>query len=76
MSERENLIEQAVGAWRPRGPRGELREHPAWCDLDRAARAQVWRETLVQRALEAALDPRGLSTTARAILARLHASEG
>ena len=71
MSEREILVEQAVSAWRPRGPRGELRAHPAWSDLDAAGREAVWRETLLQRALEAALDPRGLSTTARAVLARL-----
>ena len=73
MSEREQelLIEQAVGAWRPRGSRGELRAHPAWSDLDPAGREQVFRQTCLQRALEAALDPGGLSSTARAVLARL-----
>ena len=69
--ERELLVEQAVGAWRPRGPRGELRAHPAWSDLDPAGREELFGATQQQRALETALDPRGLSTTAKAVLARL-----
>jgi hypothetical protein len=69
--EHESLVEQAVTAWRPRGPRGELRPHPAWSDLDAAGREEVFRATLLQRALEVALDPQGLSTTAKAVLARL-----
>ena len=69
--EQESLVEQAVTAWRPRGPRGELRPHPAWSDLDDAGRDEVFRATLLQRALEAALDPQGLSTTAKAVLVRL-----
>jgi len=69
--EREVLIEQAVSAWRERSPRGELRPHPAWHDLDAAGRLAVYRETVLQRALEAALDLRGLSTTGRAVLDRL-----
>ena len=73
MNERERnlLVEQAVSAWRPRGPRGELRDHPAWHDLDASGREQVHRETVLQRALESALDSQGLSSTAHAVLARI-----
>jgi hypothetical protein len=67
----DELLEQVVGAWRPQSPEGDLRPHPAWHDLDDAGRHAAFRETARQRALEAALDPEGLSTTARAILARI-----
>lgn len=71
MDERELLIEQATTAWRPRDPDGRIRAHPAWCDLDAAARERLFGETREARALERALDPQGLSTTARAVLARI-----
>ncbi len=67
----EVLIEAATTAWRPRSPSGEIRAHPAWADLDAAGRLAVYEQTRVQRRLEAALDPDGISTTARAVLARL-----
>lgn len=67
----EDLVEQAVGAWRPRDRDGGVRAHPAWHDLDEAGRLEVYQQTLRQRALEAALDPEGLSTTAHAVLARI-----
>jgi len=73
--ERERLIEEATTAWRPRGPDGDLLAHPAWADLDRAARRRVFEETVVSRALEAALDPVGLSTTVRAVLSRIPGGE-
>jgi hypothetical protein len=71
MSERDVLIEAATSAWRPRTPDGTIRSHPAWHDLDAAGRSAVFEATAQLRVLEAALDPEGLSTTARAILARL-----
>jgi hypothetical protein len=71
MSEREDLIAAATTAWRPRDPNGTVRGHPAWHDLDAAGRLEVFAATAEMRALEAALDPDGLSTTARAILARV-----
>jgi len=71
MDERELLIEQAATAWRPRDPDGRIRAHPAWCDLDAPARERLFEETREARALERALDPQGLSTTARAVLARI-----
>jgi len=70
MTEREALVEEAAGAWRQAG-RGEVRPHPAWADLDTVGRLEVYEITRVLRRLEAALDPDGLSTTARAVLARI-----
>ena len=70
MSEREALLEEAAGAWRPRGVEGG-RPHPAWADLDAAGRLEVYELTRVLRRLEAALDQEGLSTTVRAVLSRI-----
>ena len=75
MTEREALIEQASTAWRPRGD-DAVRPHPAWADLDAAGRLEVYEVTRVMRRVEAALDPEGLSTTARAVLARIPGSAG
>lgn len=67
----ENLIEEVVSAHRERRDELELREHPAWHDLSDEGRRQAYTRTVEQRRLEAALDPEGLNTTARAVLARL-----
>jgi hypothetical protein len=67
----ELLIEQVVSAWRPRDRNGGLRAHPAWHDLPEDLREQAARAARRQRRIEAALDPEGLSTTARAVLARI-----
>ena len=70
--EREELIEAVTTAFRPRDAlTAVLRAHDAWHDLDAAGREQAYEETIVQREMEAALDPEGLSSTARAVLARL-----
>jgi hypothetical protein len=69
--ERELMIEQAAGAWRPRRADGGPGPHPAWADLDAAGRAEAYQAARLQRLLEAALDPDGLSSTARAVLARI-----
>jgi hypothetical protein len=70
--EREALIEAVTTAFRPRDAlTGELRAHDAWHDLDAEGRVQAYEDTLITRTLEAALDTEGLSTTARAVLARL-----
>jgi hypothetical protein len=68
---RSLLIEQVAGAWRPRERDGGLRWHPAWSDLDEAGRREAFEVTGRLRALEAALDPRGLSTTGHAVLRRI-----
>jgi hypothetical protein len=68
---RDDQIEQAAGAFRPRAATGELRAHPAWHDLDEAGRREAFAVAEELRRMEAALDPRGLSSTGRAVLARI-----
>ena len=70
-ADREALIAAVSGACRPRGPGGGIRPSPEWHDLDSAARAEAFEVALVLRRLEAAAHPDGLSTTARAVLARI-----
>jgi hypothetical protein len=69
--EDQALIEAAAGAWRERDRDGRVRFHPAWWDLDEAGRRAAFEAARVSRALEAAHDPEGLSSTARAVLARI-----
>jgi hypothetical protein len=64
-------VEAAVTAWRPRDRSGAVQPHPAWADLDAAGRREAYEATLLARALEAALDFEGLTTTGRAVLARI-----
>jgi hypothetical protein len=66
----DDLVEQVAGAYRPVS-RDELRYHPAWHDLDARGRTLAYERARAMRPLEAALDPDGLSTTARAVLARI-----
>lgn len=68
---REVLVEQAAGAWRPVRRDGGVGALPAWHDLDEGGRREAFEAARRARALEAALDPDGLSSTARAVLARL-----
>jgi hypothetical protein len=67
----DELIEQVAGADRPASGTDELRYHPGWHDLDGAARQRAFELATANRRLEAALDPGGLSTTARAVLRRI-----
>ena len=68
--EEDLLVEQVAGAHRPRAL-DELRYHPAWHDLDAAARERAFDLARALRPLEAALDDDGLSTTARAVLNKI-----
>jgi len=70
----DQLLESALSAWRPRSPDGVILPHPAWADLDQASRIRLFEETLQLRAMEQALDPAGLSTTAYAVLSRIRAA--
>ena len=70
-AQRELLVEAAAGAHRSRGADGGVRAHPAWHDLDAAGRREAFEVAAELRAVEAALDPQGLSTTAHAVLARI-----
>ena len=70
MEDRELLIEAAASAWRPLLSDG-LPVHPAWYDLDDEGRRESFEVAQQARAMEAGLDPDGLSTTVRAVLARI-----
>jgi hypothetical protein len=70
-SGRAALIEAATTAYRSHTPAAGLRPHPAWFDLDEGGRREAFEAALQSRTLEAALDPRGLSTTGQAVLARI-----
>ncbi len=65
------LIEAAVTAYRARDAAGTIRCSPAWRDLDPTDREIAFDLQLESRLLERALDPDGLSATARAVLARM-----
>jgi len=69
--DREALIEEVACAWRPRGPDGGVRAHPSWHDLDDEGRAEGFEAAFTARQVEAALDPDGLSSAARSVLARI-----
>ena len=66
--ERERLVEQVASAHRPMDHRGRVQSSPAFADLDDDGRREAYETAATLRALEAALDPEGLSTTARAVL--------
>ena len=68
--EEDLLVEQVASAHRSPSP-DELRYHPAWHDLEPAARERAFDLARSLRPLEAALDPEGLSTTARAVLQKI-----
>lgn len=65
------LVEQVTTAHRETDRAGTVRSHPAWHDLDEAGRQEAFGATVALRRMEAALDPQGLTTTARAVLARI-----
>jgi|WetSurMetagenome_2_1015567.scaffolds.fasta_scaffold481785_2 hypothetical protein len=65
------LIEQAASAFRERDGLGRIKPSPAWADLPQDARETLFQAQIESRIIERALDPAGLSGTARAVLARL-----
>lgn len=69
--EREALLEAVGSARREQDLDGNLSPLPAWHDLDEAGRVEAALRIAVQRRMEAALHPDGLSTTAQAVLARI-----
>ena len=68
---RELLVEAAVSAHRPARSDGQVPYHPAFFDLDAKGRVEVYEATMLARRIEAALHPKGLSTTALAVLKRI-----
>ena len=69
--DRETLIEQVASAYRARDPHGRVLSSPAFHDLDEPSRQEAFDVAARLRRTEAALDPEGLSTTARVVLARI-----
>lgn len=69
------LVEAVASAYRPTGQQA-VRAHPNWYDLDEAGRRLAFERALALRKLEAALDPDGLSTTARAVLRKVWGVRG
>jgi hypothetical protein len=67
----EALVEAVTTAHRARAPSGTIQFHPSWWDLDAGGRRAAFLAASTHRALEAALDPQGLSATGRAVLARI-----
>ncbi|MEZ4441613.1 MAG: hypothetical protein R3B72_21110 [Polyangiaceae bacterium] len=65
-----------MSAHRPLSPDGVRRAAPAWHDLDEAGRQEAFAATWTMRQLEAALDPQGMTSTARAVLAAITRSSG
>jgi hypothetical protein len=74
MTRDEELISAASSAYRARDASGALLPDAAWMDLDVEGRRAAFEATVQQRRWEAALADDGLSSTARAVLARLGAS--
>lgn len=74
--DRETLIEQCAGAFRERDAHGRVRWHRAWHDLDEEGRVEAFETAKSLREMEAAMDPEGLSTTARAVLGRIKGAGG
>ncbi|MFT3775333.1 MAG: hypothetical protein QM820_59045 [Minicystis sp.] len=74
--DRETLVEQTAAAFRARNPHGHVMSHPAWHDLDDAGRVEAFETAARLRRMEAALDEEGLSTTAKAVLARIRGAAG
>ncbi|MCA9663949.1 MAG: hypothetical protein KC503_00130 [Myxococcales bacterium] len=73
---RELLVERVVSAWRPPPTRdGTLAFHPSWHDLDEQGRDEAFVAAELARALEAAMDGESLSSTGRAVMARIRAAQ-
>ncbi|MFL5318699.1 MAG: hypothetical protein ACJ790_03515 [Myxococcaceae bacterium] len=71
MANERELFEEATTAFRAQNADGSVRPHPAWMDLSEDDRERLFEETLRVREIEKALDPAGMSTTAKLILRRI-----
>ena len=69
--ERALLVAAVTSAHRERDPHGEIRAHRAFWDLDDEGRTAAHDETAKLRELERVTSADGMTTTARAILARI-----
>lgn len=73
--ERQALIEAAASAFRAQNAHGEILSNPAWEDLDEEGRKEAFDLAQKLRQLEAALDPKHLSSTTRSVLAKIRKSQ-
>ena len=64
----EQLLEAATSAFRRPDREGRIAPSPHWADLSPAQRHELFERVLESRALEAAMDDDGLSSTARTVL--------
>ena len=69
--EQEVQLEAATTAFRERDVSGRIQSSPAWWDLSPEDRERLFQRQLEARLVEAAVDPDGLSSTARAVLGRI-----
>ena len=69
--EQEIQLETATTAFRERDVSGRIQPSPAWWDLSPEDRERLFRRQMEARLVEAAVDPEGLSSTARAVLGRI-----
>lgn len=65
----ELLLEAATAAHRQRDAAGRILPAPAWADLQANQRELLFERQLRSRALERALHPEGMTSTAREVLA-------
>ena len=65
------ILESAVSSFRERDSGGRILPSPTWWDLSPEDRDALFRSQFESRILERALDPAGISSTARAVLSRL-----
>jgi hypothetical protein len=72
---RDERLERAASAYREQRRDGSIADSPDWHDLDAADRIALHARMRALRTLEAALDASQLSTTARAVLARITRGE-
>jgi len=69
-ADRDALIEATASAFRERDASGRIVPSPAWRDLAPEDREAAFDHQIAARHVERALDPDGLSATARAVLLR------
>jgi hypothetical protein len=69
--EHDSLIEAALTPYRERDREGRLVPPPEWWDLAPERLDVLFREQILAREVERAIDTEGLSGTARAVLRRI-----
>jgi hypothetical protein len=69
--EEEILFESVLGSHRSRRSNGEIAWSAEWFDLSERLRIEAAETTIVQRELERAMDPQGLSSTIHAVMSRI-----